>query len=323
MAAPRRPGRPSGLVARAGSGRSPRRGPPASARPSRCCWSTPAAARASSTLGPQAGRPRRGPRRVRVHRDGRAGPAVLRAPAAAGPAGRPLHHRPQRLARRPRPRLGELPGPDGPVHPRKSSNPPPRPTTTRPTGPCCSACGRTAGFPYTAVHVNGPALVPERRGPGQYGGFLGRGSSRCVLGDVDRGPGACRGLDPRPELPPVRLEARRVAAARRSTGYRAGARATGACGELDGRLPPGLRPAGRAPQCREAFDLARRAGRRARPLRPVPLRARRACWPGGWSRRGCRWVTVFWNHSIRGQDKAPGPDRRLRLGHAQRHLRGA
>ena len=31
-------------------------------------------------------------------------------------------------------------------------------------------------------------------------------------------------------------------------------------------------------------------------------------------------ITVFWNHSGRGQDTRPGRHRRLRLGHAQRHL---
>ena len=36
---------------------------------------------------------------------------------------------------------------------------------------------------------------------------------------------------------------------------------------------------------------------------------------------GVPWITVFCNHSIRGQDKDAGRHRRLRLGHAQRHLR--
>src|SRR5205814_2147958 len=65
-------------------------------------------------LGPRARRPRGGPRRLPPGPHRRAGDARLRAPAAAGPPGEPLHRRPQPLPRRPRPRLRHLPAADLP-----------------------------------------------------------------------------------------------------------------------------------------------------------------------------------------------------------------
>ena len=148
-------------------------------------------------LGPQAGRPGRDPRRLPAHRHVRPRRPGLRAPAAPGPPGPPLHHRPQRLPRRPRPRLGLLPGPDRTLplpevgQPAAAARRPPHLSA-----PWCAGCGRPARLPYAAVHVNGPILAPLLPAPGQYAGFLGRSCEPLLLGDVtDRATGHRR---PRP-----------------------------------------------------------------------------------------------------------------------------
>jgi hypothetical protein len=60
----------------------------------------------------------------------------------------------------------------GRAHAVKSSNPSPSPTDFPTYGAILKRVRPTDRFPDTAVHVNGPALVPERPGPGQDGGFL-------------------------------------------------------------------------------------------------------------------------------------------------------
>jgi hypothetical protein len=62
----------------------------------------------------------------------------------------------------------------GQFHPRKSSNPPPRSDDAPALGAILQRIRPTPLFPYTAVNLNGPILVPELPSPGQYGGFLGR-----------------------------------------------------------------------------------------------------------------------------------------------------
>ena len=63
----------------------------------------------------------------------------------------------------------------GQFHPRKSSNPPPRPTDFPALGAVLKRMRPARHFPHTAVHVNGPLLTPKEVGPGQYGGVWGRG----------------------------------------------------------------------------------------------------------------------------------------------------
>src|SRR5262249_7562450 len=72
----------------------------------------------------------------------------------------------------------------GPFHPRKSPNPPPRPTAFPTYGAVLHRLDPTPQSPYTAVHVNGPAQVPELLAPGQFGGLLGRAYEPLLLGDV-------------------------------------------------------------------------------------------------------------------------------------------
>ena len=158
-------------------------------------------------------------------------------------------------------------------------------------------------FPFTAVHVNGPVLVPEMPSPGQSGGCLGRGADPLVLGNVDENPTAMRGLELAADLPPTRREARQTLLDRI---------------EQAGDSSLKTDPQGRdlrllyrqahellsSPRCQLAFDLTRekesvrdRYGR---------YRSGQACLL---ARRLIEarvpLVTVFLNHNIRGQDKTP------------------
>src|SRR5262249_33547404 len=97
----------------------------------------------------------------------------------------------------------------GQPHPRKSSNPPPRPTDQPCIGAVLHRVRPASGFPYSTVHVNGPLLAPIEVSPGQDAGLLGRAYDPLLLGDPTE-PVAVRGLEPLPALPPERLEDRRT-----------------------------------------------------------------------------------------------------------------
>jgi hypothetical protein len=72
----------------------------------------------------------------------------------------------------------------GQFHPLKSSNPPPKPTDYPTYGAVLKRVRPAARLPYSAVHLNGPVLVPEAVAPGQFGGFLGRAYEPLLAGDV-------------------------------------------------------------------------------------------------------------------------------------------
>ncbi|MFN4259636.1 MAG: DUF1501 domain-containing protein [Gemmataceae bacterium] len=191
----------------------------------------------------------------------------------------------------------------GQFHPRKSSNPPPRPEDLPTYGALLQRVRPSKQLPYSAVHVNGPAQVPEVLAPGQFAGLLGRHYDPLLIGDVTAGPVAIGGLDPLPELPAVRLEARRTLL-----------QAVEECRQQLTRQPALLemnalyRQAYElldSPRGRQAFDLSRES---------PAVRARYGLHRSGQAcllaRRlveaGVPWVTVIWNHTNRGQDKAPG-----------------
>jgi hypothetical protein len=189
----------------------------------------------------------------------------------------------------------------GHPHPRKSSNPPPRPTDQPCLGAILHRARPATDFPYTAAHVNGPLLAPVEVAPGQYAGLLGRACEPLVLGDPTE-PVAVRGLEPLPELPPERLEDRRALLSALDERRRALERA-GPVLDRDVVLRRAYDLLA-APQCRQAFDLSRE---------PLPLRERYGLHRSGLAcllgRRlieaGVPLVTVFWNHGIRGQDMHP------------------
>ena len=180
----------------------------------------------------------------------------------------------------------------GQFHSRKSSNPPPRPTDFPALGAVLTRLRPSKRFPHTAVHVNGPLLAPKEVSPGQYGGFLGRAYEPAELGNV---------LDEEQLLATLDLPA--------DVGSDRLARRHRLLNQLDpaastDHLTRQAFELVNAPQVRKALDLEREPARvRDRYGR---YRAGQACLMG---RRlveaGVPWITVFFNHGIRGQDDHP------------------
>jgi hypothetical protein len=184
----------------------------------------------------------------------------------------------------------------GQFHPRKSSNPPPAPTDFPSLGAVLHRVRPSDRFPHSAFHVNGPLLAPKEASPGQYGGFLGRGYDPLELGNVITGTALLDGMDLPPDVPRERLTARKELAA----ALDARREATAGHGDL-------LRKAYElidSTRVRAAFDLDRE---------PPKVRDRYGRYRAGQAcllaRRlveaGVPWITVFFNHNIRGQDDHP------------------
>lgn len=180
----------------------------------------------------------------------------------------------------------------GQFHQRKSSNPPPRPTDYPAMGAVLKRLRPARHFPHTAIHVNGPLLAPREESPGQYGGYLGRAYDPAELGNVTQSERLLVGLELPDEVSAARLNSRR---------------------ELLGQLDPRAKTDPltekafelvNAPNVRAAFDLGRD---------PLRLRERYGTHRSGqaclMARRlveaGVPWITVFFNHGIRGQDDFP------------------
>ena len=193
----------------------------------------------------------------------------------------------------------------GQFHLRRSSNPPVRPTDFPTYGAILRRVRPSRNFPYTALHLNGPLLTPREAGPGQFGGFLGRANEPLVLGDVTDGSQGMPGLEPQHDLPAVRLEARRSllqSLDRQAVAWQ-NEPALLQRDLLHRRAFEFLD----SPRYREAFDLTREPANVRE--RYGPNRSGQACLL---ARRlvevGVPWVTVFWNHMIRGQDMTPTPE---------------
>jgi hypothetical protein len=190
----------------------------------------------------------------------------------------------------------------GGFHARRSSNPRPGPNDLPTLSALLHRVRPTDRFPYTALHLNGPVLTPREPGPGQFGGFLGRGHEPLVLGDVTGTNATLIGLQPQQDLPAVRLEARQ--ALLQSIEQQA------ATWSQDRTLLERSHVYRQAleflesPRYRQVFDLTRE---------PERLRERYGANRSGQAcllaRRlieaGVPWITVMWNHMIRGQDVTP------------------
>jgi hypothetical protein len=191
----------------------------------------------------------------------------------------------------------------GQFHPRKSSNPLPRPSDYPTYGAILQRVRPAARLPHTAVHVNGPAQVPEIVAPGQFAGFLGQSSEPLVLGDVSQGPVAVHGLHPLPDLPPVRQQGRR-SLLQTLDRYRRSLGEDPAMLEMNTLYRQAYEMLAAASYQR-AFDLSRE---------PASLRDQYGRYRSGQAcllaRRlveaGVPFVTVMFNHTNRGQDKRPG-----------------
>lgn len=184
----------------------------------------------------------------------------------------------------------------GHFHPRKSSNPPPRPTDAPVLGAVLQRVRPSDRFPHAAFHINGPLLAPKEVAPGQYGGLLGRNYDPLELGEVTQGTALLNGLERPSDLAGPRWDDRRRLAD-----------SLDRAAHLSSTQPILTRRAYDlidSPLLRRALDLTNepesvrnRYGR---------YRAGQACLLG---RRlveaGIPWTTVFFNHNIRGQDDAP------------------
>lgn len=184
----------------------------------------------------------------------------------------------------------------GQFHPRKSSNPPASPTDFPTLGAVVHRVRPTDRFPHSAVHLNGPILLPELTGPGNSAGFLGRAYDPFVVPDPLDTATLVNGLTRPAEVPAARGASRRdllaKLEAKATVAAQHAASTAAAFSVLDSAA------------VREAFDLDRE---------PAKVRDRYGRYRAGQTcllaRRlveaGVPWITAFFNHSIRGQDKFP------------------
>ncbi len=186
-------------------------------------------------------------------------------------------------------------------HDQPSSNPDPRPTDFPTYGAVLRRVRSTDRFVYDAVHLNAPAQVPVKVAPGQDGGFLGSEYHPLVVGDVTQGV-ALPGLAPQPQLPPVRLAARRSLKESLDR-YQRHLAESPLAAEMSHLYAQALAMLSDR-RCREAFDLE---------AEPPQVRQRYGLYRSGQAcllaRRlveaGVPLVTVMFNHTNRGQDLAP------------------
>jgi len=190
----------------------------------------------------------------------------------------------------------------GQFHKNKSGNPSPAPDDLPTYGAVLKRVRPSDRFVSDAVHINGPAQVPEIVAPGQNAGLLGRTFEPLVLGNVTSGPIAMPGLDPHSGVPVERLAARlslKETLERHSTAMGKNRRAL----ETDHLYRQAYEMLS-SRQCREAFNLS---------AEPVELRDRYGRHRSGQAcllaRRlveaGVPLITVIWNHTNRGQDSSP------------------
>jgi hypothetical protein len=182
----------------------------------------------------------------------------------------------------------------GQFHPRKSSNPTVSPSDFPTLGAIVQRVRPSDRFPRAAAYLNGPILLPELTGPGNTGGFLGRGYDPLTIGHPNQAHEFVGGLTLPDEVSKDRLDTRRELLGKM---------------DRDRRTPPAdtVRTAFDlldTKRVREAFDLSREPEKirdaygRDRPGQTCLL-ARRLV------EAGVPWVTAFFNHTIRGQDKFP------------------
>lgn len=180
----------------------------------------------------------------------------------------------------------------GRFHAKKSGNPPITPNDFPTYGAVLKRLRPAKHLPHTAIHLNGPLLAPVLPSPGQNAGFLGRSCEPLVLGNVTEKIAELEGLEPRDDVPTLRLHSR-ASLLQQVDGHAAKEPFHQQAMQLLG-----------SPTISRAFDLEREAttvrdryGRNR--SGQACLMARRLI------EAGVPWVTVFFNHGIRGQDKTP------------------
>ena len=190
----------------------------------------------------------------------------------------------------------------GRYHRRRSGNPLPSPDDAPCHGAVLQRLRPAVEFPQTAIHLNGPAEVPLIVGPGQFGGFLGKGYDPLTLGDVTLGTMPMPSLLRRPDIPGSRLE-QRIALLRSLEGTMNGFVGVPAEPEKRTLFEQAFEMLSRK-DIGSAFDLSQepdhlrnRYGRNR--SGQACLLARRLV------QAGVPLVTVIWSHNNRGQDVDP------------------
>ena len=189
----------------------------------------------------------------------------------------------------------------GHYHARRSGNPPPTPLDLPTFGAVVKKVRPSRRHPYSAVHLNGPALVPLLPSPGQNAGCLGAEFDPMVLGDVSGSRVALDGLDLLEGLPLSRTQTRQSL-------LRAVDQLALPVNVLESqRLTSHYDQAYRlleSPHTQRAFDLS---------LEPEAVRERYGRNQSGQACLLARrlveaevpWINVIWSPSNRGQDDAP------------------
>ena len=190
----------------------------------------------------------------------------------------------------------------GKYHRRRSANPPPATEDSPCYGAVLDRIRPATGFPQTAVHVNGPAQVPLIVGPGQFGGFLGKGFDPLTLGDVTLGTMPLSSLTRRSDVSANRLQ-QRESLLHLMEGRMRGLQNSPEAAEKLTLYEQAFQMLSRQ-DIGAAFDLSKepeklrdRYGRNR--SGQACLLARRLV------QAGCPLVTVIWNHNNRGQDLEP------------------
>lgn len=187
-------------------------------------------------------------------------------------------------------------------HPLKSANPNPSPLDHPSLSSVFSKINPGPALPFSAMHINGPLLIPSTTGPGQDAGFLGKQFSPALLenpaGDISDSWGLTRLAG----LPSTRIDGRRILLE-----------------ELDSTradLEAWSRQSAWPKLNRRAYNLLNSdIFRKALDINSESERAKERYGHGRTGRAclmarrmieaGLPWVTVFLNHSIRGQDEHP------------------
>ena len=190
----------------------------------------------------------------------------------------------------------------GRYHRRRSANPPPATDDHPCYGAVLQRVRPASEFSQTAIHLNGPALVPELEAPGQFGGVLGRGFDPLTLGDVATEPVAIPSLLPHADLPGIRMQSRK-SLLQSLEDHRRDLAAQKLMLEKDALYQQAFRMLER-PEARTAFDLSREPD--SLRLRYGLNRSGQACLLARrLAEAGVPLTTVIWSYSNRGQDKAP------------------
>ncbi len=182
---------------------------------------------------------------------------------------------------------------------RKSTNPLPTPNDWPTLGSVVKRLRPPRATIETAIHLNGPAQIPINIGAGQFAGFLGPDREPLLLGDVTAERDPLPGLAPQQQLT-ARRRTLRESLRQHLESEHAAPRSVAQFEAMRDQAMNLLE----IPSVQQAFDLEREA---------PALRERYGLDRSGQALLLARrlvearvpWITVFWNHTGRGQDLAP------------------